>query len=492
MNGGGESDRFVVPKKSRNKGGEPSADGMEERERTKENIVESNPCRTQSRVSGSSRLGGVRQAAQRDKRLKFTALLHHVTEDLLEASYRRLNKDAASGVDRMTWEEYGRNLRERLTDLHGRIHRGSYRAKPSRRVHIPKPDGRRRPLGITAIEDKVVQQALRTVLEEIYEVDFRGFRYGFRPGRGPHDALDALSAGIMTKKVNWILDADIRGYFDNISHDWLIQMLRHRIGDERVIRLIRKWLKAGVMEDGQWYASERGTPQGSVISPLLANVYLHYVLDVWVGAWRKKEARGEVIIVAYADDFVLGFQYRDEAERFLEMLRERMARFGLELHPDKTRLIEFGRFAAEGRKKRGLSKPETFDFLGFTHMCGTTHQNRRFEVQRKTVAKRLRRKLREVKQQLRQRISQSVKQQTEWLVRVLRGHYQYYGVPGNGRALNAFHSGVKWHWIRCLRRKSQRSNWTWERFIKKLVPRLPVPRIVHPYPLDRFDAKYPR
>jgi len=492
MNGGGESDRFVVPKKSRNNSGSPPADGMEGRERTKENIVESNPCRTQSRASGPSRLGGVRQAAQRDKRMKFTALLHHVNEDLLAASYRRLKKDAAPGVDRMTWEEYGRNLRERLTDLHGRIHRGSYRALPSRRVHIPKSDGRQRPLGIAAIEDKIVQQALRTVLEEIYEVDFLGFRYGFRPGRSQPDALDALSAGIVWKKVDWILDADIRSYFDTISHDHLIQMLQHRIGDERIIRLIRKWLKAGVMEDGQWQASERGTPQGSVISPLLANVYLHYVLDVWVQAWRKRKARGDVIIVAYADDFVMGFQYGDEAERFLKILRDRMARFGLGLHPAKTRLIEFGRYAAERRKRRGLGKPETFDFLGFTHMCGHNHQNRSFEVKRKTVAKRLRRKLREVKQELRQRISQSVQQQTEWLVRVVAGHYQYYGVPGNIRALNAFHRGVWWHWIRGLRRKSQRSNWTWEKFIKKLLPRLPDPKIVHPYPLDRFVAKHPR
>ena len=492
MNVGGESDRFIVPEKSRNKDGSSSADGMEGRERTKENTVESNSHRTQCRVSGSSRLGGVRRAAQRDRRMKFTALLHHVDEDLLAASYGRLKKDAAPGVDRLTWEEYGRNLRERLTDLHGRIHRGAYRAQPSRRVYIPKPDGRQRPLGIAAIEDKIVQQALRTVLEEIYEVDFLGFRYGFRPGRSQHDALDALSAGIVWKKVNWILDADIRGYFDNIPHEGLVQLLQHRIGDRRVLRLIRKWLKAGVMEDGQWQASERGTPQGSVISPLLANVYLHYVLDVWVQAWRETEARGDVIIVAYADDFVMGFQYRDEAERFLEWLRERMAGFGLELHPEKTRLIEFGRYAAERRRRRGWGKPETFDFLGFTHICGQNHQNQRFEVKRQTVAKRLRKKLREVKQGLKRRLSQSSKQQAEWLGRVVAGHYQYYGVPGNSRALNAFHRGVLWHWIKCLRRKSQRTNWTWEKFLAKLAPQIPAPRIRHPYPLDRFVANHPR
>ena len=274
----------------------------------------------------------------------------------------------------------------RIVDLHGRIHRGVYWAQPSLRAWIPKADGRQRPLGIAALEDKIVQQAVKTVLEQIYEVDFLGFSYGFRPWRSCHNALDALWVGIMQRKAGWVLDADIRGFFDNIDHEWMMKFLEHRIADRRVLRLIRKWLRAGVSEDGQWSRTTVGTPQGSVISPLLANVFLHYVFDLWVNQWRRRHARGEVIIVRYADDFVMGFQHRDDAEQCPRALRKRLAEFGLELHPEKTRLIESGRFAAERREKRGEGTPETFNFLGFTHCCGKTRKGV-FTVKRKSIAK---------------------------------------------------------------------------------------------------------
>src|ERR1039457_6275540 len=372
MHGGGESYSGVVPAKQPNKSGRPPAEVVEERPLSKENMDQLNLYRTQSRESGPNGLDRVREAARRDGKLRFTALLHHVTVDLLWDSYHSLKKRAAPGVDGVTWEEYGQDLEARLRDLHGRIHRGAYRAKPSRRVWILKDDGRQRPLGIAALEDKIVQYAVGTVLNQIWEEDFLGFSYGFRPGRGQTDALDALWVGIVRKRVNWILDLDIRSFFDKLQHSWLVKFVEHRIGDPRVVRLIQKWLKAGVMEDGQWFQAEEGSPQGSVISPILANLYLHYVLDLWVEAWRKKPARGEVMIVRYADDAVLGFEHREDAERFLEQLRERLRKFGLELHPEKTRLIEFGRYAIEWREKRGEGKPETFNFLGFTHICGTS------------------------------------------------------------------------------------------------------------------------
>jgi len=368
---------------------------------TKESTQEPNPCRTPSRESGSSGLARVRKAARQDGKLKFTALLHHVSIDLLRQSYSSLKKQAAPGVDGMTWEEYGQDLEARLTELHGRVHRGAYRAQPSRRVWIPKADGRQRPLGIAALEDKIVQYAVGTVLNQIWEEDFLGFSYGFRPGRSQQDALDALWVGIVRKKANWILDLDIRSFFDELQHEWLVRFVEHRVGDTRIIRLIQKWLKAGVMEQGQWSETKEGSPQGSVISPALANLYLHYVLDLWVEQWRKKQARGDVIIVRYADDAVLGFEHREEAERFLEQLRERLRKFGLELHPEKTRLIEFGRYAAERRKKRGEGKPETFNFLGFTHICGTNHRTGNFTVHRKTIGKRMAAKLKDIRVKLR-------------------------------------------------------------------------------------------
>jgi len=415
-----------------------------------------------------------------------------VTVDLLRDSYRSLKKRAAAGVDGVTWEEFGKGLEARLADLHGRIHRGAYRAQPSRRVWIPKTDGRQRPLGIAALEDKVVQHAVGMVLNQIREEDFLGFSYGFRPGRSQHDALDALYVGITRKKVNWVLDLDIRAFFDRIEHSWMVKFVEHRIGDKRIVRLIQKWLKAGVMEQGRWFETEEGTPQGAVISPTLANLYLHYVLDVWVQVWRKKLAAGDVIMVRYADDAVLGFQYRKDAERFLEQLRERLRKFGLELHPDKTRLIEFGRYAAEQRKKRGAGKPETFNFLGFTHICGRSRPKGYFTVYRKTMGKRMAAKLKVIQRQLQGRMHEAIGDTVKWLQAVLRGYFRYHAVPGNEERLWRFRRDVLRIWLRQLRRRSQRSRWTWERFLERLGNQLPAVEILHPYPGVRFDAQHPR
>jgi RNA-directed DNA polymerase len=448
--------------------------------------------RTQDREIASRGLQGVREAAQRDKGLRFTTLLHHVNEKRLLDSFYLLKRQAAPGVDRVTWSDYEEGVEGRITDLHDRIHRGAYRAQPSRRVYIPKADGRQRPLGIAALEDKIVQQAVVEVLNQIYEEDFAGFSYGFRPGRSAHDALDSLSAGITTKKVNWILDADIRGFFDNISHERLMEWIELRVADRRILRLIRKWLTAGVSEDGQWSETKVGTPQGAVVSPLLANIYLHYVLDQRFIEWRRESARGDVIIVRYADDFVLGFQYRDEAERFLKWLQERLAEYGLELHPEKTRLIEFGRFARGNRKREGAGKPETFHFLGFTHICGTIWKSGKFTVKRKTVGKRMTAKLRDVAAQLRRRMNDPMEQTGKWLTQVVRGYFNYHAVPGNLRRLYAFRRETARYWLLILRRRSQRNRWTHERFEVLMKHYLPYPKVLHPYPLDRFCAKYPR
>jgi RNA-directed DNA polymerase len=495
----GKSDGLVVPKKRTNKPGiaaipdVPEAESVEGRGLTKGNAPETTASRTQSRIGASSGLGGVREAARRDRKMRFTALLHHVTPFLLRWSYAQLRRNAAPGIDGMTWREYGSDLEERTNTLHDRIHRGTYRAQPSKRAWIPKADGRQRPLGIAALEDKIVQYAVKTVLEQIYEEDFLGFSYGSRLGRGAHDALDALWVGLTGRKVNWVLDADIRGFFDAIDHRWLAKFIEHRIGDRRVLRLIQKWLKAGVSEQGQWSASDVGTPQGAVISPLLANVFLHYVFDLWVQQWREKHARGDVIVVRYVDDFVMGFQHQDDATRFLRDLRERFARFQLELHPEKTRLIEFGRYAAERRSGRGAGKPETFNFLGFTHISGKTRRGA-FTVQRRSIAKRMRVKLREIKAQLARFRHELLSKVGSWLRAVVQGWYRYHAVPGNYPKLDQFSTAVDRLWLRAIRRRSQRGRrrWTWQRFHTLARRWLPTPRILHPYPDKRFAVAHPR
>lgn len=492
MNARGESDERVVPTRRSNEEEESLEESVEGSRSTKGNTEETHTRRTQGRERVSQGLGGVREAARRDKRQKFTALLHHVTTELLEASYQKLKKQAAPGVDGVTWQEYGEGVEEKLRDLHDRIHKGSYRAQPSRRTYIPKADGRQRPLGIAALEDKIVQQAVVTVLNEIYEEDFLGFSYGFRPGRSQHDALDALAVGIRRKKVNWILDLDVRGFFDHVSHEWLIQFVEHRIADRRILRLIQKWLKAGVSEEGEWKETKIGTPQGAVASPLLANIYLHYVFDLWVNQWRRRKAQGDMIVVRYADDAVLGFERRSEAEAFLEQLRERMQKFGLELHPEKTRLMEFGRFARDNWKSGGGGKPGTFDFLGFTHICGKTKKGGWFTVRRQTVKKRLRSKLQAIGQELRKRWHERIAETGKWLRSVVQGYFNYHAVPGNFRALQTFRREVARAWLAALRRRSQRHDMTWERFNRIADHFLPQARILHPAPGVRFDAKHPR
>jgi RNA-directed DNA polymerase len=489
---GRESDERVVPAKRSNNEEPSSAESVEGSRWTEGNTAETHTDRTQGREQVSQGPGGVREAARRDKKQKFTALLHHVTVDLLRDSYHSLKRKAAPGVDGVTWEQYGEGLEERLRDLHDRVHRGAYRAQPSRRVYIPKTDGRQRPLGIAALEDKIVQQAVVTVLNEVYEEDFLGFSYGFRPGRSQHDALDALTVGLRRKKVNWILDLDVRGFFDNVSHEWLEKFVEHRIADRRILRLIQKWLKAGVSEEGEWKETKVGTPQGAVASPLLANIYLHYVFDLWVNQWRRKWAQGDMIVVRFADDAVLGFEHRKEAEAFLEQLRERMQKFGLELHPEKTRLIEFGRFAETDRKRRGEGKPETFDFLGFTHICGKTRKGGWFKIRRQTITKRLRSKLQAVRQELRKRWHQRVAETGDWLRSVVQGYFNYHAVPGNFAALQTFRREVARAWLKALRRRSQRHRLPWERFRSILDCYLPLPQILHPEPGARFDAKHPR
>ena len=488
MNGHGKSDRPVVPAKSSNKTGKPEAERVEGRGLAKGNLQGQNAQRTQCRESVHSALMRVRQVAVRDKKSKFTALLHHIYNTAtLENAYYGIKRAAAAGVDGETWKHYGENLGENLKDLSERLQRGGYRAKAVKRVYIPKADGLQRPLGVTALEDKIVQRATVEVLNAIYETDFLGFSYGYRPGKSQHDALDALYTGIMTRKVNWVLDADIRGFFDNIDHGWLVKFVEHRVADKRVVRLIQKWLKAGVLENGKWRCSEEGTPQGGSISPLISNIFLHYVFDLWMNHYRRNQTRGEMIAVRWADDFIVGFQHQWEAEKFLTDLRERFRKFGLELNTEKTRLLEFGAFAANNRKKRGLGKPGTFDFLGFTHICGKTRAGR-FTILRCTIRKRLRAKLKAVKLELTKRMHVPIPEVGQWLRSVVGGHFRYYGVPTNGPALSAFRFRVTQLWRRTLLRRSQNANVTWER-VKRLRDKwLPPVRICHPYPLIRMGV----
>ena len=501
MHGPEKSDPAIVAEKPANKAEGPSAarpagethaaEPGEPRAGTKGNAERQSTCRAQSRVSVSQALDRIRKVARERKKERFTALFHHITTELLDEAFYELAQNAAPGVDRLTWKDYEANLEENIEDLYDRVQRGAYRALPSRRVYIPKPDGRQRPLAVAALEDKIVQRAVAALLNAVYEEDFLGFSYGFRPGRGAHDALDALCVGIDSKKVSYILDADIRSFFDEISQEWLIRFLEHRIGDRRIIRLIQKWLKAGTLEEGVVTVSDSGTGQGSVISPMLANIYLHYALDLWVERWRRRETTGDVIIVRYADDFIVGFQHEGDARRFLNEMRRRLAEFALSLHPEKTRLIEFGRFAAERRKRCGLGRPETFKFLGFTFICGKTRAGK-FQIKRKTRADRMRAKLKMVQEEMRRRMHQPIAVQGKWLSYVVKGYFNYHAVPTNSQALVAFRTEIARRWRQVLIRRSERTNLNWEQMKRLIDDWLPKPRILHPWPDKRFAVRYPR
>ncbi len=509
MHGHGKSDSAIVAVKPANKAGSTAAEPVEPRAEAKGNASQQSTCRAQHRISVPQALERIRKVARERKKERFTALFHHISIDLLDEAFYELKEDAAPGVDKLTWKDYEADLERNLEDLHARLHRGAYRARPSRRVYIPKPDGRQRPLAVAALEDKIVQRATAAVLNAIYEEVFLGFSYGFRPGRGAHDAMDALVVGITSTKVNWIVDADIRSFFDTVSQDWLIKFVEHRIGDPRIVRhwlikfvehrigdprivrLIQKWLKAGILEEGVVTVSDRGTGQGSVISPLLANIYLHYALDLWAERWRRREATGDMIIVRYADDFIVGFQHESDAQRFLDEMRARLQEFTLSLHPEKTRLIEFGRFAAERRKRRGLGKPETFNFLGFTFICGKSRRGK-FQIRRKTRRDRMRAKLRMIKEEMWRRMHQPIPQQGKWLWQVVIGYFNYHAVPTNSRALAMFRDEIAKRWRRVLNRRSQKRTLNWARMKKLVRDWLPQPVILHPWPDRRFAVTHPR
>lgn len=491
MNEGDHSDSLIVAKKPANRIAPTTRESVERRGEAKGNTGETTTSRMQSRVIVSNGLDRVRAKARRTRTERFTALLHHVNLELLEAAYHALRHDAAPGVDGVTWNAYGTDLPSRLVDLHQRVHRGPYRPLPSRRRYIPKADGKVRPLGIAALEDKIVQRAMTEVLNAIYEAEFVGFSYGFRPRRSQHDALDALATGLQRGRINWIVDADIQSYFDTVSHEWLIRFLEHRIGDVRVLRLIRKWLTAGVMDDGVLVSSEMGTPQGAVISPILSNVFLHYIFDLWANRWRKRRARGDMMIVRYADDSVIGFEHEAEATAFLADLRERFAEFGLTLHSAKTRILEFGRHAVERRKRRGLGKPETFAFLGFVHICSKTRSGK-FLLRRKSRRDRMRTTLATIKDRLARRMHETIPTQGKWLRQVVRGYYAYHAVPTNLHSLNAFRYSVQRLWGKTLRRRGQKHRLPWMRISRIADQWLPRPRILHPWPVDRFSVKHPR
>lgn len=491
MNDREKSDPGIVAEKPTNKPGRPGAEPVEPRPGTEGNANRQSTLRTQGRAGVTQALERVRQAAKHGRTERFTALLHHIDVDLLQAAFLALKRRAAAGVDGVTWEDYEVGIELRLADLHDRVHGGGYRPQPSRRTYIPKADGRQRPLAIAALEDKIVQGATAMVLSAIYEEDFLGFSYGFRPGRGPHDALDALAVAIDRRKVNHILDADVENFFGAIDQRWMIRFLEHRIGDRRILRLIQRWMKAGVLEDGIVTVDDRGTGQGSVISPLLGNVYLHYVFDLWAERWRRREARGAMIVVRYADDQIVGFEREDDAHRFQQAMQARLEAFALKLNPDKTRLIEFGRHAAARRSSQGLTKPETFDFLGFTHICGRSRKGQ-FLLRRITRADRRRAKLKELKEELRRRMHQPIPIQGAWLKQVVTGHFAYYAVPTNSRALSAFRHWVGDLWRRTLRRRSQKDALTWDRMARLVGDWLPPLRIRHPWPNVRFAVRHPR
>ena len=488
MNGSGKSDGPIVPKKPSNKeaGAPVSAERAEGRGSAKGNSRHFPKHRTQSRSMLRRKLWRIRQVAEERKKERFTSLWHHIYDpNRLHECYLALNRKSATGVDKVTWKQYGEQLWRNLTDLAGRLARGAYKPKPVERIYIPKTDGRRRPIGKTALEDKIAQRSFVEVVGEIYEADFLGFSYGSRPERSAHDALDALSVGLAENGVSWVLDADIRGFFDAVDHEWMLKFLQHRIADRRVLRQVEAWLKAGVLEDGKKTIAETGTPQGGNISPLLANIYLHYAFDQWAHYWRHSDARGQVILVRYVDDFVVGFQYRSDAERFLDELKERLRKFNLELHPTKTRLLEFGRFAAQNIRRRGGGKPETFNFLGFTHMCSVNTAGY-FTIRRHTDRKKMTAKLKELNIELKRRRHQKLADQKRRMSAILRGYYNYFGVPGNSRAINAFYQETLRHWWRALRRRSHKNKLGWAAFCRQARRWLPRPRITHPYPSQRL------
>lgn len=488
-----ESDGNKVPKKSPNKGNEDPAEVMEGKTPTERNLGQEAATRIQGRQLASNGLARVRQRAEADKTFRFNNLFHLLKADLLRESFYELKRKAAPGLDGVTWHEYEQKLETRLPELERELHIGSYRATPAKRGYITKEDGRQRPLGIQAVEDKVVQQACVTIFNAVFEPNFCGYSYGSRPGRSQHDALDALHEGIVRRKISWILDCDIEGFFDNLSHVRLLGFIEERVTDKRMLRLIRKWLRVGWVEDGKRHPGTIGTAQGSVISPLLANIFLNAVMDKWASEWRRAKAKGNVIIVRYVDDAVFGFQYEAEGRAFLEALRTQVEAHELKLHPTKTRLIEFGRFAASNRRERKLGKPETFDFLGFTHTCAVNRKGW-FSILRKTIRKRLRRKLKEVKTELIGRMHAPLERVAAWLASVVRGFTNYYAVPGNMKAPREFYTQVSRMWLWAIRRRSNkaRNRWTWERFCRLQSRWLPRPRLVHPYPSVRFDAKYSR
>ena len=487
----GKSDSAVGAMKSANKAERSAAELVEQRAGTKGNADQQSTRRAQERESVSQALGRIRQAAKQRKKEKFTTLLHHISVELLRLSFFEIKKDAAPGVDGLTWQDYESDLDRKIDDLHDRVQRGAYRAQPSRRLYIPKPDGRQRPIAIAALEDKIVQRATAAVLNTIYEEDFLGFSYGFRPKRSQHDALDALVVGITSTRVNWILEVDVRSFFDEVSQSWLIRFLEHRIADPRILHLIQKWLKAGILEDGVVTVSDKGTGQGSVISPLLANIYLHYSLDLWAERWRRRQATGDMIIVRYADDVVVGFEHETDARCFWDAMRDRLQEFSLSLHPEKTRLIEFGRHAAINRKQRGLGKPETFNFLGMTFICGKSRGGK-FLLKRRTRRDRMRAKIKEVAGELRRRMHQSIPEQGKWLKQVITGFFNYHAVPTNWAALGAFRAEITERWRRTLSRRSQKGGLTWARMAKLADDWLPKPRILHPWPNQRFTVRHPR
>jgi len=492
MHGHEKSDPAVIAAKPTNETEPTAEEPVERRAGAEGNATATDTRRALDRESVAQGLDRIRKAARRDRKARFTTLLTHVKLPLLREAFYMLKRDAAAGVDGLTWHAYETDLENRLMDLQDRVHKGGpYHPLPSRRRYIPKPDGRQRPLAVAALEDKIVQRAVAEVLNAIYEEDFLGFSYGFRPGRSQHDALDALAVGITSRRVNRIVDADIRSFFDTVSQEWLMRFLEHRVGDKRIIRLIKKWLTAGVLEDGELTVSEKGTAQGAVISPLLANVYLHYVFDLWAERWRRHEATGEIIIVRYADDLIVGAEHEADARRFLDQMCQRFEEFALTLHPDKTRILEFGRHAATNRERRGLGKPETFDFLGFTHICAKG-RNGGFFVKRKSRRARMKAKLKEVKEALRRHMHQPVPELGTWLGQIVRGYFTYHAVPANTAALAAFRYHVLKLWHRALLRRSDQDRTPWARMQQLAAAYLPKPRILHPWPSQRFAVRYPR